>query len=652
MKAWAVPAKPKILTWATKYRHFLEGTSALPGKYSTQYTPWIPYILDAVEDKDTREVWILKSAGVSHTEGVLNNWLGWSIDVDPSGILGVFPKEEVATKFIDEKFVPMVKATKRLQTKIDVFSQKKGNRTLYKKFTGGFLSLVTANVIANLQSTHLKKAFIEEPDRCTTNASGQGSPLSSIRDRLKTYSDSKLIAGGSPGIKGTSLTDDEYTAGDQRKFFVRCHDCGESHVLTWDNVHWHEDPTQPPHEFFGHAQPHTAFYVCPHCGSIWSNVQKNINVRKGLSCVATKPFNGVASFYINALYSSFPGDALPKLVEKYLKADRKRQDGDESEMIVFVTTVLGLPYEYKGDTPQEDVLLEKALSYKELTVPHGGLRLTAGIDIQSSGRIAIQIISAGRGEEIWVLYFDELFGNVNDKNDPIWGQLETFLIKPITHENGKQLQISAISFDASDGNTSDNVYDFIRKFNRKYPHIKMMAIKGSSHDYGTKEIFNKPKAIDTKGKNNSKSAKYGLQVYMVGTHKVKDLIYSRLKLNGAGAGRIHIYQGIRADYYTQLLSEIKVPHKTVRGKEEYRKKSGVNNEALDTLGYAIHALRSTRFHLMTEAQYQKLEQQITQDNLFELPTVEPSTVPPTPLSHNSAMGKSTPPRIIKMRRDY
>ena len=627
-----MPEKLKILTWATRFRHFLEGTSALPGKYSAQYTPWIPFILEAIEDKSVREVWILKGAGVSHTEGVINNWLGWSIDLDPSGILGVFPKEEVAVKFIDEKFVPMVKATKRLHKKIDVFSQRKGNRTLYKKFQGGFLSLVTANVIANLQSTHLKKAFIEEPDRCTTNASGQGSPLSSIRDRLKTYPDSKLLAGGSPGIKGMSLTEDEYLSGDQRQFYVGCHDCGDSHVLTWGNVHWQDDPTQPAHEFYGHAQPETACYVCPHCGSMWSNVQKNINVRKNLTCIATKPFNGVASFYIPSLYSSFPGDSLPKLAEKYLKADKKRQEGDESEMIVFVTTVLGLPYEYKGDTPQEEALLEKALPYKELTVPNGGLKLTAGIDIQSTGRIAVQIIAAGRGEEIWVLYFDELHGNVRDKNDPIWKNLEAFLLKPLPHDNGKQLQISAASFDSSDGNTSDNVYDFIRKFNRKYPHVKMMAVKGSSSDYGTKEIFNKPRTIDTSGKNHSKSAKYGLHVYMVGTHKAKDLIYSRLKLNGKGAGRIHVYQGIRADYYTQLLAEVKVPHKTARGKEEYRKKSGVANEALDTLGYAIHALRSTRFHLLNETQYQRLEQQLAQDNLFELPTVDKveKTAPPLP----------------------
>ena len=652
MKAWGVPEKLPILQWATKYRYFSAEASALPGKYSTLHTPWVPFILDALFDKQVREVWLLKSAGVSHTEGILNNWLGWIIDNDPSGILGVFPKEELATKFVDEKFIPMIKATKRLHKKIDVFSRKKGNRSLYKKFQGGYLSLTSANVIANLQSTHLKRAFIEEPDRCVTNSSGQGSPFSSLRDRIKTYPDSKLLGGGSPGIKGLSVTEDEYLTGDQRQFYVPCHDCGESHVLHWNNVIW--DNNSPEyHDIYEHNQPETAGYACPHCGSVWNNTQKNINVRK-MTCQATKPFNGTASFYINALYSAFPGDTIQKLVERYLKAQKKSEEGDQSAMIVFVTTALGLPYEYKGDAPEETALIAREQPYKERTAPLRSLIMTAGIDIQSSGRIAIQIIAAGRGEELWVSYFDELHGNVTDKKDPIWDALEAFLTQSFQHESGKQLQLSAISFDSSDGNTSDNVYDFIRAFNRKHPRIPMMAVKGSSNDYGTKEIFSKPKTpIDTRGKQNTKSSRYGLRVFMVGTHKVKDLIYSRLKLTGQGAGRIHFYEGIRQDYYMQLLAEIKVPHKTARGKEEYRQKSGVPNEALDTLGYAIHALRSTGFHLYNEARYQKLEQDIMQANLFDdaLPTVnekqlaitQTETMPPK---------QNTAPRVIPMQNNH
>ena len=649
MKAWAVPEKLPILQWATKYRYFSEQASALPGRYSTLYTPWVPFILDALNDKDTREVWILKSAGVSHTEGVLNNWLGWIMDVDPSGVMGMFPKDELSTKFIDEKFVPMIKSTKRLQKKIDVMTQRKGSRQHYKKFAGGYLSLVSSMVIANVQSTHLKRAFIEEPDRCAANASGQGSPISSLRDRIKTYHDSKLLAGGSPGIMGLSVTHSEYLAGDQRQFYVPCHDCGQSHILHWDYVTWENDETQPPDEVYGTAKPETARYVCPHCGSMWSNIQKNLNVRK-LTCEATKPFNGIASFYINALYSAFPGDTLQRLVERYLKALKKSEEGDQSDMIVFVTTALGLPYEYKGDAPEEDALYALELDYKPLTAPNGVLRLSAGVDFQSSGRIAIQIIGAGRGEEIWVLYFDEIHGNITDKTDPIWNELERFLTQPIKHHSGKYLHLEAVSFDTSDGNTADNVYEFIRSFGRSHSSISALAIKGSSTDYGSKEIFSKPKTpIDTRGKQNTKNQRYGLRVYMVGTHKGKDLIYSRLKLSGFGAGRLHFHKHMRSDYYKQLTSEVKVPHKTARGKEEYKKKAGVNNEALDTLVYAIHALRSTGFHLYTEAKYQHLETNLMQSSIFEIDNGTDESVvmtlpPPVQTS-------KTAPRIISMRNN-
>ena len=133
---WKLTKKLSILELALKYRSFSRESSALPGRYSTATTPWIPGILDAINDKAAREVVFLKGSGVSYTEGVINNWIFWKIDQDPSGILGMFPNETLCTKFIDEKFTHLVKATPRLKRLINIDSRKKGSRQLYGSSQG------------------------------------------------------------------------------------------------------------------------------------------------------------------------------------------------------------------------------------------------------------------------------------------------------------------------------------------------------------------------------------------------------------------------------------------------------------------------------------------------------------------------------------
>src|SRR5690606_9654464 len=137
----------------------------------------------------------------------------------------------------------------------------------------------------------------------------------------------------------------------------------------------------------GTADPASATYSCPHCGSQWDDHVKNRNVRKG-RWVATAQSNGIAGFYINELYSPFPGSTLGRLAERYLEALYHREQGDESEMIVFVNSALGLPYEYESKAPKASELEDRAEDYAEFTVPSRALVLTAGVDVQHD-RLAI-----------------------------------------------------------------------------------------------------------------------------------------------------------------------------------------------------------------------------------------------------------------------
>lgn len=599
--------------WADERRFLSPKASALPGRYSSKLTPYVKGIHEALDDPKTWKVVGLKSAQVAWTDGVINNYIGRRIDLDPCPMIIMFPKEGAAKDYNTEKFEPMVESTPALASRVDITkSRKADNRQLFKNFPGGFLKLVGANSPSSVKSTPAPVVIVEEPDDCTQNVRGQGDSIKLLEERTKTFHRRMVVFGGTPSIKGLSTIDDEYANSDRRKFWVPCHECGDAHVLSWENVSWqHEDSRH--HEIYGDAVPESAVYSCPHCGCIWNDLQKNRNIRLG-EWRAEKPFRGVAGFFLNELYSPFPGSKLSRLVERYLEAVYHRDQGDESEMIVFINSALGQAYEYESDAPDHEALEALAIDYEELTVPVGGLLLTAGIDVQHD-RLAVIIRAWGRDEESWLVYWGELYGNPIDKQDPVWDALDDLLFRPFKHESGCSVGLSAASIDSSDGQTSDAVYHYVRSRQQR----GLMAVKGASDQSADREIYSKPKPSidnDRKGKAKSKAEKYGLKPYMVGTQRAKDLIATRLKLAGTGSGRMHWYKGVLESYYQQLTSEVKAPSRSNPRKKTWQKKAGQRNEALDCEVYALHASRRCRVHLLKAPQWDEIERRVLQADLF------------------------------------
>lgn len=634
-KAWGPPPKLTTTEWADRYRYLAPESSALPGKYRSALTPWVAGIHEALDDPSIWKVVCMKSAQVAWTDGVVNNWLGRIIDLDPSPVIGLFAKTDSAKEYVSEKLAPMVLATPRLAAKLDVAtSRKDGNRALFKKFPGGFVKLVGSNSPSNVKSTPAPRVFVEEPDDAQVNVGKQGDSIKLLEERTKTYHRRKVVFGGTPSIKGLSTIEDAYATSDQREFLVPCHDCGEEHALSWGNVSWQEDKDRD-HEVFGHALPETAVYACPHCGSVWDDHTKNRNVRRG-HWVATAESRGVAGFRINELYSPFPGSRLSRLVERYLEAQHQLEQGDETDRIVFVNSCLGEPYEYASNAPEAEELEARAEDYAELTVPAGALVLTAGVDVQHD-RLAIAIWGWGRGEEQWLVYWGEIYAQNTtvDKNDPCWTALDQLLFTPRKHAKGFQLGVSSTSIDASDGQTSDTVYWYVRSRQKR----GVMAVKGDSHDYGKREIYSAPRKVDYRTK--TKASKHGVQIFMVGTHKAKDLLVGdrgRITLGGTGPGRMHWYQDVRSDWYGQMTAEVKAPHRRLRGKLVWQLKAGQRNEALDCAVYALHAARAIRLHLWADTKWDDLEHKLLQADLFA-PSAQAE-----PTAANKSQSQSAPPR--------
>lgn len=653
-KKWLPPEKVATLEWlASEYRLPEEGAD-LPGPYNPDYVPYLWGIFNALDDDNIPLLVMMKAAQVGWTFGLIG-YLGARIDRQPSGMIIMFPKDGAAREFSDEKLVPAIKATPALKDKIDVStSRSSGNRALFKKFPGGFAKLVGSNSISNVKSTPSPLVIVEEPDDTNESVGDQGDAIRLARERLKRFRRGKLVLGGTPSVDGISRVQEYIKLSDQRVLPVKCHDCGEFHVLDWENVTWHTADDGPVHAVYERADPDTAIYSCPHCGSVWDDWQRQQNVLQ--TCREARdagdPFCGwtptvetsgniVGFKELSELYVCIPGTSLADVVRDYLEAEHDAATGDTSGQIVFQNSKLGRCYEYGKSTTDLDELESRAEDYEELTVPDGALILTAGVDVQHD-RLAIIIDAWGPGEESWTIYWGEIAAKTSttDINDPVWDELSKLLFTPRKHARGFMVGMSAVSIDSSDGTTSEAVYHWVRKHHSK-PNV--MAIKGDSHDYGTREIFSKPKQVDTKGKNNTKAAKRGLKIYMVGTYKAKDLLIGekgRITLHGHANGRMHWYQNIRPDFYEQITAEIKAPSKKMRGKLTWQPRSGVRNEGLDCKVYALHAARALRLRTMTQEKWDQIENTLQQADLFSETETQPQSATQQKPGNGNVSGNS------------
>lgn len=632
------PPKPlSIIEWAETYRVLSrEEANDYAGAYDLENTPALRGILAECNPAKNRLVSVQKSAQMGYTAGVVCNVLGYHVHWEPCVQVVMFPREKSAKDFDAEKFSPMVRATPQLAKLIRLKSRSDGNSATRKHYPGGLIKFVASNSPSDVKSTSAKIMIVEEPDDTNKDVKGQGNSTGMLRERGKSVRNSFMLIGGSPTAKGASEIEKQMKTTDQRRFMVNCHECGERHEVEWEhvvipgmNLSAEElsdpdiDARYPSREVYGRARHEDAYYVCPHCGGIWSDDERIANIRAAARVAPYFGWEPTADsidpgFYCNELQSVFDGSRVPVLAEKFLRAQHLMDHGDPTEMVTFWNATRGICWEYSGELPEEDELRKRAESYAEWSVPSGALVPLLTVDVQHD-RLAITCWVMGRGEEMWIAYWGEVYGQTVVAHQGAWLELEQLLEKTVATPSGVDLRIAACGIDCSDGQTSEASYAFVRKHDRQVRPV--LALKGAADAEGRVEIWSPPKAIDPNRKA-TKASRFGVQIHMVGTAKAKDLILGwaqeggRIRLSGSGAGRMHWYENIRADFYEQMLSEIKIPSRLNPRRRTWKARTDRRNEALDCTVYAIYLSRHLRLHLKRPGMWDLDELRLRQGTLL------------------------------------
>jgi phage terminase large subunit GpA-like protein len=643
-RAMAPDPELHLDTWAED-NVIVTPPASVPGPYRLEHTPYARRVLQALSPRDPAKRVVVRAASqMLKTQVFICAALGW-ISQGNANILALEPTDKLA-KRLSKRIGTAIEACDAVAEKVAKPRSRDSRNTVdCKDFEGGSIYITTAGSSSNLAEIPARYVFLDEVDRMPRNVDGEGNAPDLAEARTTSHEgEQKVYIVSTPTIEDHSEIDDQFERGTQEAYHVPCPHCDELHELVLDNFRHHQD------EISGIVD--RAWFVCPHCGCEIEESHKGSMLRDEpmggkAKWVPTSLGDGeTVSLDINAFYAP-PGSVnWLGLARQKVRAEEAEKLGNAEPKRVFMNTRVARSYAYASDLPAASDLKDRALDYPEQTIPAGGLLLTAGVDVQHD-RLAVVIRAWGRGEESWLVYWGEIYGSTLNPDAGAWTDLDSLLGKRFAHAWGGNLGISAASIDGSDGNRTEIVNAYVRK--RR--HRNFMSVKGASEQTGDRrEIFAPPRVVDP-GKQNKKPAKFGLQQHIVGTGRAKDLILeTRARLVGEGSGRMHAYTSVRADYWDQLTSEVKIPTGPKR-RLAWTKKSGVRNEALDCEVYALHAARSQKTNLLRDGHWDALESRFRQRSLIDTSEPQDDNELEAPQSvavpEQSGSGAEKPPAVAE-----
>lgn len=580
-----------VSEWADQHRILASVSSAEPGQWSTDRTPYLREIMDNLSTvSPIQEVIFMKGAQIGGTE-CGNNWIGYIIDHAPGPTMSVMPRIEDARKNSKIRLQPLIDACPRLKEKVkDPKARDSGNTMLQKDFPGGMLLLTGANSATGLRSVPIRYLFLDEPDAYPGDVDGEGDPIDLAKKRTDTFANKKKIFQVStPTIENRSKIEAAYNKTDQRKYFMPCPECGHMQWLQWQQIKWEgNDPR---------TAPQTARYECEECKYKIENWQKTKMLAKGEWRATSESAHAkLVGYHLSGLYSPVGWLSWEDMVRAWIDANYPR---NVEKLKTFINTGLGETWKDKGDAPEWEKIYNRREDYEINSVPNGVCFLTAGVDIQAD-RIEVEIVGWGRNKRSWSIDYRIFEGQTNTIDSEPWTQLQYLLGEVWEAKNGVDLEIKRMAVDS--GYNTQIVYAWVKQF----PISKVFAIKGSA----TQSVaINQGKPVDIrKGKRRIRNA---TKVFSLGVSGLKQELYGWLKTappkedEQTPYGFCH-FPEYGQEHFKRLTSET-LETKWVKGYKQYEWVANGRNEQLDCRVYARAAASFFGIDRFKESRWVELE---------------------------------------------
>ncbi|MEC0092491.1 phage terminase large subunit family protein [Paenibacillus macquariensis] len=545
------PEKLTVSEWADKHRILDSKSSAEPGPWSTDRTPYLRGIMDAFTDPRIEEIIFVKPTQVGGTES-LNNMFGYVIAQDPNPALIVYPMLDLAEFTSKNRLQPMVQLSPTLSDRY----KNEDSKVLELQFDGMYAVIAGANSPASLSSRAIRYLFMDEVDKYPKSAGKEADPRSLARERTKTFTyNKKIMQTSTPTLKSGPIWQSWLGADVKLQYYVPCPHCGQYYTFKFKQIKF--DKTKDVDEIKS-----TALYECENCEGIIRDAHKPSMLRngewRGLDG-STKP-KRKTGFWMNSIYS--PWVRFGDIAAEFITSKR----GGPEELMNFINSWLAEPWENTQIKLNSDKVLKKTGGYEEGIVPDRMILLTGGVDVQKD-RFYYTIRAWG---EHMTSY------NIRHGVVDTWTEIEDVMNISYCGRDGTEYFVNLCAVDS--GYNADETYDFCAR-NTEWA----VSIKGSNTPLNTKYKHTK---IDREEKGV-----YGISLYHVDGNYYKDFITGRLVRKPDETGGWFVYENTDEEYAEQVTAEEKVIEKSGRKTVEvWRPKTAhADNHYLDCEVYAAFA---------------------------------------------------------------
>ena len=584
-------------------------------------TPYLVEPLDALgPDSGCNKIVVRKSAQTGFTTLGMA-WVGYTIDRDPCRMGVVQPTDSALSEFLREKLNLAIEGSTALKDKVRSQTSRsaQGSTAYTKRFPGGSLSCLIATSTADLRSKTLKKILKDEASEYPDDLDGQGSPHAMLQARYESFlasGDWREANISTPVLKGSCYISEEFEAGDQRFWHVKCPHCDGKFAFTADRKFFR----------FNETYPYRAHYVAPCCGSIIHASEKNALVRQG-EWIALAPAPGkFRSYHFDSLSSPFvPWDTI---------AERITAAGDDpAKLKGLFNLTFGLPYEMQTDVPDHSRLMERREELKRGHIPARGLILVTSADVQMRG-IWVETVAFASNRESWVVDAAYLDGDTQSPNEGAFAKLTEWYERDFPDAFGGRRKADLFGVDS--GYRSNVVYTWCRS------RPGAMALDG--RDGWGRPAVGLASQVDIS--LDGKRIKKGATIYPVGTWPLKASFYSDLRKEGrrAGAeidpnGYCHFGDWLDEVYFKQITAEYLADEK-VRGRNRkvWKPRAGAENHLLDCRIYNLALAYHLGLETMTPQEWATLARMRGMPEA----TIETGLFTPAPHAVQAAIASQSP----------
>lgn len=560
------PAKITVSEWADQHRVLDPLLSSEGGQWHTDRAPYQREWMDSAHLPWVEQVTVMKSTQVGGTEFILN-FLGYAVCQDPGPIIYVLPNKEEGEKFVDERFLPMVRLCRPLREQLMVRKHSASSKKRRVKFRRCRMRVASAGVATELAQFPARYLLGDECDKWPAWTGREAAPFQLAKKRMSTYPNAKILLSSTPVLE-TDMMNREFLAGDQRRFHVPCPHCGAYQVLRWDNLKWPKDVDGEQQMW----ERRDAWFECVKCKGKIVEAHKRLMLAKGVWIpnrldVEDLPRSSAGvpvvpddrwhhrSYHIWAAYS--PWLQWWKLAAEWLKVKDTPQG-----LMDFVNSNLGEPWVQRVEDPSEDLIRQCVGGYGRGQVPEGVLYITAGVDVQK--RFLVYTVRGwGLDMQSWLLDH----GRVDD-----FEQLQLALL---AKNYPRGLRLGAVFIDTR--YRTPEVIDFAQK----HRHI-VKPLKGVASD--DPKLFTPVKL----GRHPQTGAPIGMVCWHVNVHMVKDELAGHVHAGNVDDARgYHVYEEVDETYVREMSSEHKILDAKTERETWVRKHGRHANHYWDTEVYNL-----------------------------------------------------------------